>query len=487
MSGAAALRELLAGMADPSSVPDLEVTGVSLDSRRVREGDLFLAYPGSRLDGRAFLDEAAARGAAAAAFESDGFDPGGLRLPAVPVAGLAGRLSEIGARFYGHASRELYVIGVTGTNGKTSCVHFLAQCLERLGARPRMIGTLGSGDVRRPLVDQTRSLTTPDPLDLQRLLRQFADDGATHVVMEASSHALKQGRVAAVEFDAAVFTNLSRDHLDYHDDIDDYAASKKSLFEVRSLRFAVVNADDPVGRWIMEEAAVPVIGFGEAGAIRAAHAEVGESGLSMTITAGEERLAVAVALVGRVNVANVLAVAAVLLEMAYQPAAVETALNRLTPVPGRMELFRSPRAGPTAVVDYAHTPDALERALQSVREHCRGELWCVFGCGGDRDRGKRPQMGRIAEAGADRVIVTNDNPRSEPPAKIAADILAGMGGEPRVVLDRRQAIAEALEAARPGDWVLVAGKGHETSQIIGGSINPFDDREVVAGCLGRAA
>jgi UDP-N-acetylmuramoyl-L-alanyl-D-glutamate--2,6-diaminopimelate ligase len=471
-------------MANPSALPDLEVAGLALDSRRVAGGELFLACPGTRLDGRAFIGDALARSAAMVAYDPQGFDYDDARAPGVAVPGLAGHVSEIAARFYGRPSRDLYVIGVTGTNGKTSCVHFLAQALERLDVPVRTIGTLGSGEVRRL---DTSELTTPSPVDLQRLMREFVDDGATHVVMEVSSHALKQGRAAAVDFDAAVFTNLTRDHLDYHTDIDDYAAAKRSLFLQPSLCFAVVNADDPVGRRIRADAGIPVVGFGEQGEIKAGDVQVCETGLVMRVAHPRRRLALSVALVGRVNVSNVLAVAGVLLEMGFDPDKVERALNRLAPVPGRMELFRAPREGPTVVVDYAHTPDALERALQSVREHCRAELWCVFGCGGDRDRGKRPEMGRIAEQFADRVIVTNDNPRSESPAGIAADIVAGMAGEPEVILDRRRAIAMALESARPGDWVLIAGKGHETSQTIGDVVTPFDDREVVSGCLGKAA
>ncbi|MDZ7842976.1 MAG: UDP-N-acetylmuramoyl-L-alanyl-D-glutamate--2,6-diaminopimelate ligase [Gammaproteobacteria bacterium] len=483
MTGPAAISDLLAGMAAVDGAAPGTVTGLTLDSRRVRPGELFLACPGTRLDGREFIAEAVERGAAAVAYEPDGFEYRGA-VPGVPVPGLALRASEIAARFYGRPGDGLFVIGVTGTNGKTSCVHFLAQSLERLGGRPRMIGTLGSGRVGDP---DAGGLTTPGPVDLQRLLRRFADDGATHVIMEVSSHALNQGRVSAVAFDAAVFTNLTRDHLDYHADIDDYANAKKSLFDYPSLRFAVVNVDDAVGRQIHEQAAVPVIGFGDQGAVRASRVEVGEGGLGMRIDHPRATLDVSAPLVGRINVANVLAVAAVLLEMGFDSADVENALNRLSPVPGRMELFRSLRGGPTAVVDYAHTPDALERALQSVREHCREALWCVFGCGGDRDRGKRPEMGRIAEKWANRVVVTNDNPRSESPAAIAAEIVAGMSGEPRVVLDRRRAITTALREARAGDWVLVAGKGHETCQIVGDKVAPFDDRQVVSDCLEKAA
>ena len=258
MSRTAAIAELLAGLAEPAAVPDAPVTGLALDSRRVEGGELFLAYPGTRRDGRAFIGEAIARGAAAVAYDPAGFEYAG-KAPGIPVAGLAGRVSEIAARFYGRPGSQLFVIGVTGTNGKTSCVHFLAQTLERLGRSPRMIGTLGSGRVGQP---DAGELTTPDPLELQRMLRHFAEDGASHVVMEVSSHALKQGRVAAVDFDAAVFTNLSRDHLDYHADIDDYAAAKRSLFERPTLRFAVVNGDDPVGREIRAQAASPVVSFG---------------------------------------------------------------------------------------------------------------------------------------------------------------------------------------------------------------------------------
>lgn len=486
MTGTVSVSELLSGLAGSPVTPQVAVGGLALDSRRVTGGELFLACPGSRLDGRDFIDEALERGAAAVAYDPSGFEYRGAA-PGFPVAGLADKASEIAARFYGRPGAELFVVGVTGTNGKTSCVHFLAQCLTHLGVRARMIGTLGSGEVWNPRVGEANLLTTPGPLDLQKLLRQFADDGVTYVVMEVSSHALKQGRVAAVDFDAAVFTNLTRDHLDYHADIDDYAAAKRSLFEHPELGFAVVNTDDPVGRRIRDDAACAVTGFGADGDLRAIDVAVDEGGLTMQISAPQGRLSMTAPLVGRVNAGNVLAVAGVLLAMKLEVADVESALNRLLPVPGRMELFRAPNDGPTAVVDYAHTPDALARALESVREHCRGELWCVFGCGGDRDRGKRPEMGRIADQWADHVVLTNDNPRTEPPAQIVAEILGGINGEPRVVLDRRQAIASTLDSARPGDWVLIAGKGHETYQIIGDRVNSFDDREVVSGCLGKAA
>jgi len=484
MSGMVAVAELLAGMAPAGRLPAAGVSGLALDSRRVAPGDLFLAYPGSRADGRAFIDEALQRGAALVAFDPEGFQYRDPRAPGIAVAGLAGRVSEIAARFHGRPSEALYVIGVTGTNGKTSCVHLLAQALERLAARPRMIGTLGRGDAWQP---GQGGLTTPDPLDLQGWLREFADAGATHVVMEVSSHALKQGRVASVAFDAAVFTNLSRDHLDYHADIDDYAAAKKLLFRAPTLRCVVVNDDDEVGRAIAAQAAAPVVAYGEQAAVRAREVRVEEDGLAMQVVSPQGSLSLSVPLVGRINVANLLAVAATLLEMGFEPSRVERAMNRLQPVPGRMELLRAPSAGPVAVVDYAHSPDALDRALASVREHCRGELWCVFGCGGDRDRGKRPEMGRIAEHRADHVVVTNDNPRGEPPARIAADILAGMRTTPEVVLNRRAAINGALQAAGARDWVLIAGKGHETYQIIGDRVTHFDDREVVAECLGIAA
>ncbi|MBS1269113.1 MAG: UDP-N-acetylmuramoyl-L-alanyl-D-glutamate--2,6-diaminopimelate ligase [Gammaproteobacteria bacterium] len=484
MSPGIAVTDLLAGMAEPSVILEGTVTGLAIDSRCVEGGELFLAYPGVRLDGRSFIDEALNRGAAAVAFEPERFEFANRRVSGIPVAGLSARVSEIAARFYARPSGELCVIGVTGTNGKTSCVHFLSQSLERLGEKVRMIGTLGSGVVWRP---RTNGLTTPSPLDLQKQLRQFVNDGAAYVVMEVSSHALKQGRISAVDFDVALFTNLTRDHLDYHADIDDYAGAKKSLFERASLRLAVVNVDDPVGRQIREESTAPVASFGEQGVFGPGAVRIEETGLTIRVTNPYRAIKVSVALLGRVNVANVLAVAATLLAMGFDPADVEKALNQLSPVPGRMELFRSPRGGPTAVVDYAHTPDALEQALRSVREHCRGELWCVFGCGGDRDRGKRPKMGRIAEQYAERVVLTNDNPRGEPPDRIVAEIRDGMHRGPDVVLDRGTAIAGALEAACPDDWVLIAGKGHETSQVIDEKVMPFDDREVVSGCLGKAA
>ncbi|MDH3636956.1 MAG: UDP-N-acetylmuramoyl-L-alanyl-D-glutamate--2,6-diaminopimelate ligase [Gammaproteobacteria bacterium] len=482
---ALSLRALLAGLTDPTFA-DVSVTGVRLDSREVRPGDLFCAYPGTLSDGRDYIGDALAKGAAAVVYEPAGCRP----LPdadaaVVPVAGLRYGLGGIAARFFEHPSRTLRVIGVTGTNGKTTCTHLLTQALETLGAKCGLVGTLGVGflDALRPL-----PTTTPDPVTLQAELRRMADAGATHACMEVSSHALDQGRVAGVDFDAAVFTNLTHEHLDYHQDMERYGNAKADLFTFENLTFAILNQDDPFSARIEARTNARVWKYGlEAGDICARSVDLEDSGIIAVLKTPLGLLTVHSALIGRINVLNLAAVATVLLAFGREHTLVGPALERLRPVPGRMELFRSRRDLPCVVVDYAHTPDALQHALSSIREHSRGRLWCVFGCGGDRDRGKRPMMGRVAESLADRVVLTDDNPRNESPAVIVDAIVGGMRRRPTVIHDRKHAIQWAIGNAAANDWVLVAGKGHETEQIRKSGRVPFNDRTVVHESLGVAA
>ncbi len=486
---------LLAGFAAVDAANDCHVSGLALDSRRVQAGDLFFACRGSRSHGNAFVADAIRAGAVAVAVEAgDAAAVADAGVPVVAVDQLAEKVGPIAARFFGDPSTHLKMIGVTGTNGKTSCSQFLAQALHSNAAPCGVIGTIGSGLCGDLLPS---SHTTPDAIALQALLARMHDLGARHVVMEVSSHGLEQKRVSGVAFDVALLTNLSRDHLDYHGDMAAYALAKRRLFESPGLRWAVLNLDDALGRVLFDTlpASLPRIGYTLAGAptvgqvVQGVALNLHGGGLEMMVRSpwGEGRLQST--LLGRFNAANLLGTLAALLALEVP---LDVALARLAAVQapaGRMERFGGDDQ-PLVVVDYAHTPDALEQVLETLREHCRGTLWCVFGCGGDRDRGKRPQMAEVAERIADRVVVTDDNPRHEDPARITADILAGMArpSDHCVERDRAAAITGAIAEAGAGDVVLVAGKGHEDYQIIGDERRHFSDREVVAAALkGRAS
>lgn len=485
---------LSALLRDFAAVPaplDRVVNGIQIDSRRVQPGHLFLACNGLQHRGRDFIVDALARGAAAVAYEAEPGEPplpalstGGV--PQVAVAALAQRAGGIAERFYGEPSRDLFMIGVTGTNGKTSCSHYLAQALHDTQQPCGVIGTVGNG-LLGDLHAGTH--TTPDAVSLHALLAELRDNGATRVAMEVSSHALDQGRVNAVAFDVAVFTNLTRDHLDYHGDMASYGAAKRKLFQLAGLRHAVINGDDAFGRALLASlpAEVAAVSYGRSDAVataiphvRAHAVESHDDGLRMAVTSpwgdGEAELP----LLGEFNASNVLAVLATLLAMGFDFHDALRRLGRLQPVTGRMQRFGGGTA-PLVVVDYAHTPDALEHALGALRAHTRGRLWCVFGCGGDRDRGKRPLMGAVAARLADCVVVTDDNPRGEDPAHITDEIMRGVGGKADVAVihDRAAAIAHALAHAAVADVVLIAGKGHETYQQIGTQFLPFSDQAVV--------
>ncbi len=498
------LSGLLQGLAEVPADLERPITMLSMDSRGMQPGGLFLACAGTGRHGLEFLEEAVNSGAVAVAWEPDrGWDDArveplarkhGVLMLAVP--GLGQQVSHIAGRFYGDPSHALFVAGYTGTNGKTSSTQFLARVLGS-EAPCGIIGTLGSGF---PGVLSPGTHTTPDPVELQRTLAEFRLQGAQAVAMEVSSHALDQGRVAAIHFDVAVFTNLSRDHLDYHGDMERYAAAKLRLFQHPGVGCGVLNLDDPFGRELLHHlpAGVRAIGYGlqppeELPArldewIWARGIEPGSDGMRIRVQTSQGDGEFHSTLLGRFNVSNLLSVLGVLL---YRGVALEEALRRLAKletVPGRMERFGG-GGQPLVVVDYAHTPDALEQALRAGREHARGRLICVFGCGGDRDRGKRPQMGGIAERLADLVIVTDDNPRTEDGDRIVADILAGMDQPHRVRVerDRTRAIREAVTAGEPGDLVLVCGKGHEDYQLVGGRRLHFCDREQVRAALREGA
>ena len=487
MTSGAKLAETLAGLVDVDAPNDCRISALTLDSRCVEPGALFVALPGLRNDGRAFIADAVARGAAAIVYDPDKFEPPSLSVPAYGIARLATHASAIADRFYGAPSRRLVVIGVTGTNGKTTCTQLLAQALDRPPRRCAVIGTLGYGF---PDAIDPGTHTTPDAIATQRILADALAMGAAYASMEVSSHALEQGRVEAIAFAVAVFTNLSRDHLDYHGDMESYAAAKTRLFERDGLTAAVINRDDVYGRELMVRLGgrTRVITYGlSTGDIHALALDCAADGLRVRAMTPRGELDIATPLLGRFNAYNLLAALATLLALGFEPDDCVRRLSNLRPVPGRVERFQAPNHRPLIVVDYAHTPDALEQVLEALRPHVTGKLWCVFGCGGDRDRGKRPQMGAIAERLADHVILTDDNPRTESGDAIVRDIAAGMRSRPRVIRERKSAIAAALSEASPADVVLVAGKGHEDYQQVGETRHPYSDRDTVRALLGLAA
>jgi UDP-N-acetylmuramoyl-L-alanyl-D-glutamate--2,6-diaminopimelate ligase len=478
MSAARDLGYLLDGAADAGSAHVLPVAGLALDSRAIAPGEAFVALRGTREHGIEHAAGAVARGAVAVLFEPPASAPE-LPVPVIAVPGLRGRLGAMAARWHGEPSRALRVVGVTGTNGKTSTVQLLAQALDLLGARVATIGTLGAGVFGGPL---SGDRTTPDVVSVHRLMAAFRDARCDHVAMEVSSHALDQGRVDAVAFAVAAFTNLTRDHLDYHGTMEAYFEAKARLFQVPGLAAAVVNVDDEWGRVLAARVggATRLLTTSAAGAEAdlAAHAVVlGAAGVAFELRAAEGTVRIESPLLGRFNVDNLLAVAGCLLALGHRLPAVAGVLARLQPVAGRMNRLGGSGAEPLVVVDYAHSPDALEKALQTLRSHTTGALWCVFGCGGERDAGKRPQMGAIAERLADHVLVTDDNPRGEDGDAIVADVLAGLSRADRALVerDRARAIARAVAQAVAGDTVLIAGKGHEAWQEAAGVKRPFDD------------
>jgi UDP-N-acetylmuramoyl-L-alanyl-D-glutamate--2,6-diaminopimelate ligase len=458
--------------------------GMTADSRRVGPGDVFLAFPGDVHDGRQHIDAALAAGAAAVVWEPEGWqwraDPAVLHRP---VSGLRSQAARLAAAWWRDPSLQLWMVGVTGTNGKTSCSHWLAEAFGRLGRRTALIGTLGNGF---PDALAGTSHTTPDAVTLQGLLAGYRAAGAVGVAMEVSSHALDQGRVEGVRFDVALLTNLSRDHLDYHGDMASYAHAKARLFDWPGLKWAILNADDELGQRLLrdlEGGHAQVLSYGLlSGEVRADVVEASAEGLRLEISTpwGGGRLESP--LVGEFNAYNLLACLSVLLASEVGLAEALTVLATVQPVPGRMQRLGG-NGQPTVIVDYAHTPDALEKALKTLRPLTDDALWCVFGCGGGRDKGKRPLMGGVAAALADQVIVTSDNPRYEDPAEIIAEILAGMAPGQAAVQDRVQAIRAAIAQAGKDDMVLIAGKGHEDYQEIRGERLHFSDIEVAGDAL----
>jgi UDP-N-acetylmuramoyl-L-alanyl-D-glutamate--2,6-diaminopimelate ligase len=461
---------------------------MTADSRRVSEGDVFAAWPGATRDGRQFIGDAFARGAAAVLHEDgDGFCPPVSARPLVAVKGLRACAGELADAIYHHPSRILWLVGVTGTNGKTSISQWLAQAIQTLGGRCGVIGTLGSGF---PGELAASINTTPDVCELHRELATFVRAGADAAAMEVSSIGIDQGRIDGVRFDVAIFTNLTRDHLDYHGTMEAYGAAKARLFDLPGLDTAVINADDDFGLELALKASrnMRVIAYGTSAArvagfsgevLLAEAVRARASGMRFTLSWAGQRREMDVRLVGHFNVSNLLATIGALLARGVALDEALRATRALTPPPGRMQLVGG-ESEPLVVIDYAHTPDALAKVLEAARVTARargGRLACVFGCGGERDVGKRPQMGEIARRLADRVIVTSDNPRGENPRDIIDAILEGAGAEAEPVIERAEAIRCALARADDNDVIVLAGKGHEPYQEIGGERRPFSDLE----------
>ncbi|MDA1073945.1 MAG: UDP-N-acetylmuramoyl-L-alanyl-D-glutamate--2,6-diaminopimelate ligase [Proteobacteria bacterium] len=477
----------LASLLHNDSLPQIVLSGLTEDSRQVQAGDAFVATRGEHSDGHVYAAQAVQSGAVAVLCEQD---LKGLSVPAIKVIRLRERRSEIAARFFADPSRSLFCIGVTGTNGKTSVAHEVADLASRLGAACGFIGTIGWG-----VPDDLKAsvLTTEGPLVIQQRLADLRDRNCSWVAMETSSHALDQYRVEAVAFDVAVFTNLTRDHLDYHQNMAAYGAAKRRLFLFESLKHAIVNIGDPFGADLNAElrtaGRLQVISYGtDAADVHWQAVSRHDQGFSAELVTPWGRQRVEVSLVGMFSLTNLAAAVAVLCVGGMRFADVASHLHQVRCVPGRMEFYHAP-GKPAVVVDFAHTPDALGAVLKTLRGHCKGRLICLIGCGGDRDTGKRPLMARVAEQEADQVILTSDNPRSEDPQAIINDMLRGMQ-HPETVLcnpDRAQAALIAMETAKPDDLVLLAGKGHEEYQEVSGKRFHYSDREMAHVFMGHAS
>ena len=470
-----------------NSDSNLNVSGLTLNSNEVVDGSVFIALEGTSHHGLNYAKSAVEKGAIAIFFDSEDIKLAdkilaNLNALKIPVADLAKNLGNIAARFYDEPSHKINVIGITGTNGKTSCSQFLAQSLENCG----VIGTLGWGKFGQ--LKQTLN-TTPDALAVQKMLATLKNEGCENVAMEVSSHGLAQGRVNGLKFKGAIFTNFSRDHLDYHGTIEAYLETKLTLFHAPQLEFAVINLDDEISEKIL--AAIPenveIISVttqakqsSRGQTLSTENIELNLSGIQCDVFWHNQKCALHVPLIGLFNLENVLCVLAVILKSGVELEEAAKRLTNLKPVNGRMERFGGDNNQPLVIVDYAHTPDALEKVLRTLRSHTKGKLGVVFGCGGNRDSGKRSQMGRVAEQFADSVIITDDNPRFESNQEIAKDILSGFfNHEANIIHDRANAIRHAIELATAQDCVLIAGKGHENYQEINGIKFPFNDAECV--------
>ncbi len=483
------LQQLLAGFVD---APPLCVSGITDDRRQLQPGYVFLAWQGAASHGLDFTAAAIEAGAAAIVWDADTGDESLAVGDAtfIPVKDLAGRLGEIANRWYDWPSKAVNIIGITGTNGKTTVASIVAQCLQKLGSRCAYIGTLGA---EFDGVVSDLGMTTPPCLELHRQLALFRDAGASDVAIEVSSHGLAQGRVDGVQFDAAIFTNLSRDHIDYHGNMRAYGEAKARLFTEFSARHRIVSMDSEFGQELAGRCGSDVVTV----STRFDRVANGRpyvfvrsvvstpTGSRITVNSSWGNGDIEISLPGDFNVANVVEVLALLLRFDIPFVDACDVLGQVKAPPGRMQVVTESTQStvPTVYVDYAHTPGAIEAALRALRPHTQAQIWCVFGCGGDRDRGKRPHMGKIVSRLADRAIVTNDNPRSEPPGDIIGQVLAGMDDDAVAIEDRATAIAHAVQNAQVEDVILIAGKGHENYQIIGDQRLDFSDYQVAQDSL----
>jgi len=477
------LASLLAGIVFVDPEKDCQISGLCFDSRTVRPGDLFLAYPGEYADGRRYIEEAIAGGAAAILAEASGWSQHVTSDRILRANDVRHKTGQIAARFYDYPSRQMNVIGITGTNGKTSISWLLAHALNHLKSSAVYFGTLGFGF---PEDLKETSHTTLDAIHLEHHLAEFLEKGVKAAAMEVSSHALDQGRVDHVEFKTAVLTNLTRDHLDYHKTMEAYGEAKARLFHQFGLKSAVINLDDAFGQHLYKNMKRDIftIGYSLLNSNADIYAEVSAesaSGIGAKIKTPWGEGYLKSPLIGRFNIYNLMAIIGVL-GLEYPLDQILSCMPALPHVPGRMETIISSQ-GTVFIVDYAHTPDALENVLSTARALTKGHLWCVFGCGGDRDPGKRSLMGEVAERLADKIILTNDNPRTEDPSKIIEQILEGISEKAQknklsVVLDREKAITQAFDQAKSDDIIVIAGKGHERYQIIGTQTLPFSDEAV---------
>lgn len=495
-------------MADPNlsdllgalgiQAPSLTLKDMTLDSRKAASGDLFVAIKGHETDGRRYIPQAIAQGVCAVLAEAEGIATHGeIReshgIPVIYIENLNCQVSKLAGIFYHQPADKLKLIGVTGTNGKTTTTQLLAQWAQGLGEVSAVMGTVGNGllDHIVPAMN-----TTGSAVDIQLELQQLVNQGATFTAMEVSSHGLVQGRVSALPFVASVFTNLSRDHLDYHGDMANYEQAKWLLFSTHHSGEKIINADDAVGhKWLTHLPDAVAVTMADklpenwqGRYVQATQINYHDAGATIHFNSSWGEGEIESPLMGAFNVSNLLCALATLLALEYPLDAVIKASSALTPVCGRMEVFSADNR-PTVIVDYAHTPDALEKALQAARLHCTGKLWCIFGCGGDRDKGKRPLMGAVAEQFADKVVITDDNPRSEEPQAIIQDILSGLmdPGRALAIEGRAEAVTNVVMQASPADMILVAGKGHEDYQIVGTRRLDYSDRLTVARLLGVIA
>lgn len=471
------------GLTVPSGLASLQVSGLHFDSRKIEPGNLFVAIRGYKTDGHNFLQQAKQNGAIAALVEVP--DPS-VDLPQLPVTDSRVAMGRLAYNFYKESIDKLLLVGITGTNGKTTTSLLIQAILNTAGLPSGLIGTIAYnyGSTR---IDAWN--TTPESVDVCRMLDEMHRHAQKACVLEVSSHALSLHRVNGLRFRAAVFTNLSRDHMDFYNTEEEYFLAKKRLFELLDAQGrAVLNADDPYGKRLMAALKQPVVTFGlkEEADCRADEWAVDINGIRMTVQTPAGSLKLKSALIGDFNVYNILAAVACAISLQIAPEVIKAGIEQVHNIPGRLETYPLP-GDAVAVIDYAHTPDALDKALRSLKKMTTGKLVVVFGCGGDRDRGKRPQMGKIAEDRADRVVVTTDNPRTEDPEKIIEDIIAGMNraDKRQVIVDRRRAIKEAVRHAGPGDVVLIAGKGHETYQDINGVKYEFIEAQLIKEAVGH--